>query len=62
MTQLIKQWAITALCLHLITVIWYAASPTRAGHWMAARDIAYDSVWLEYVEDTNCYEQEGEGL
>jgi cbb3-type cytochrome oxidase subunit 3 len=56
MTQLIKQWVIIALCLHIIAGIWYAASPTRLGAWEAARDIAYDSIWLEYAEDTYCGE------
>ncbi len=54
MSNAIKNWSITALCLHLIAVVWFAASPTRLGHWEAQRDIAYDSVWSEWVSDCDC--------
>jgi hypothetical protein len=54
MSETLKNLAIMALCLHIIVVMQYAASPTRAGHWLAARDIAYDSIWSEYVFDCDC--------
>ena len=61
MSVAIRNWAITALCLHLIAAIWLAASPTRYGYWRAAADIAYDSIWIEYVSDCDCTESlEGE--
>ena len=54
MSEAIKNWSITALCLSLVTVLWLASSPTRLGYWEAQRDIAYDTVWGEYVADCDC--------
>jgi len=56
MSNTLKNWAIVTLCLHCIAALWFAASPTRLGYWLAAMDIAYDSVWIEYVGDCDCAE------
>jgi hypothetical protein len=56
MTEHIKNWAIIALCLHIIAAIWFAASPTRLGYWLATKDVAYDSIWIEYIGDCDCFE------
>lgn len=56
MSATIRNWTITALCLHLIAAMWFVASPNRYGHWLAAADIAYDSIWIEYVGDCDCTE------
>lgn len=58
MSELFKQWAIIALCLHCIAVIWFISSPSRMGYWLAHLDIAYDSIWIEYVGDCNCLDME----
>jgi cbb3-type cytochrome oxidase subunit 3 len=61
MSETIKNWTIIALCLHIIAAIWFASSPHRLGYWEAARDIAYDSVWIEYMGDCDCTDSfEGE--
>jgi cbb3-type cytochrome oxidase subunit 3 len=54
MSETLKNLAVMALALHVIAVIWFAASPSRVGHWAAAMDIAYDSIWSEYVFDCDC--------
>lgn len=54
MAHTIKNWCIIALCLHTLAAIWFAASPTRLGMWEAQRDIAYESIWGEYVADCDC--------
>lgn len=56
MSNSIKNWSITALCLTLVIMMWLASSPNRLGYWEAQRDIAYDSVWSEYVSDCDCAE------
>jgi hypothetical protein len=56
MSNAIKNWAITALCLSLLLVIWFVSDPTRLGHWEAQRDISYDSIWSEYLADCDCVE------
>jgi hypothetical protein len=62
MTHEIKNWTIIAVCLHIIAGMWYAASPTRAGYWLASMDIAYDSIWIEYIGDCDCTESLEGGL
>lgn len=34
----------------------YAAlrNPELVGYWQAQRDIAYDSIWIEYISDCDC--------
>lgn len=54
MSQTLKNLSVMALCLHIIAAIWFMASPSRAGHWLAAHDVAYDSIWSEYVMDCDC--------
>lgn len=54
MSNAIKNWSITVLCLSVTVMIWMASSPNRLGYWEAQRDIAYDSVWSEYVSDCDC--------
>lgn len=54
MSETIRNWAITAVCLHVIAGFWMSANPNTVGHWQALRDIAYDSIWSEYVSDCDC--------
>lgn len=35
---------------------WIADNPEMVGHWQANRDIAYDSIMMEYVADCDCTE------
>jgi len=51
MSETIRNWAITTVCLHVIAGFWMAANPTTLGHWEAMRDVAYDSLWSEYASD-----------
>lgn len=32
-------------------------NPRLIGHWKAEVDIAYDSIWAEYIEDCDCVPQ-----
>lgn len=54
MSNAIKNWSITVLCLSVTVLIWIAADPSRLGYWQAKKDIAYDSVWAEYIADCDC--------
>ena len=56
MSEAIKNWSITTLCLSLTVMLWMGSSPARLGYWTAQRDIAYDSVWSEYIADCDCTE------
>jgi hypothetical protein len=59
MSKAIKNWTITALCLHIIAAMWLFASPTRYGEWQAVVSIAYENIWAEHVAD-ECVSVEGE--
>lgn len=54
MSETLKNLAVMALVLHVIAAIWFASSPSRVGYWIAAMDIAYDSIWSEYLFDCDC--------
>lgn len=53
MTETIKNWAIIALCLQVVVVLAGMSMPETYGEWMAARDIAYDRVWSDYISEVN---------
>lgn len=46
------------VCLLLASLVAFIAlfSPETVGHWQAQRDIAYDSIWGEYIMDCDCTE------
>lgn len=46
---LLKVWV-----LILMGLAW--DNPEWIGHWMAQKDIAYDSIWMEYIADCDCTE------
>lgn len=48
MSALIRNWAITALCVQTIAFSWFFAFPELNGKWFATRGIAMDQVWAEY--------------
>lgn len=41
-----------SIVIALIVIVAFA--PDWVGHWEAQRDIAYDSVWSEWVSDCDC--------
>ena len=53
----LKNAAIVLAAAHAIAALWLIAMfPTKIGYWEAQRDIAYDSIWAEYVSDCDCTE------
>lgn len=56
MSARIRDWTIIAVCLHVIAGFWMAANPITLGQWQAMRDVAYDSIWSEYISDCDCTE------
>lgn len=54
MSNVIKDWSITTLCLSIVAIIWFASSPSRLGYWEAQRDVAYESIWSEHITDCDC--------
>jgi hypothetical protein len=41
-----------SIVIALILIVAFA--PDWVGHWEAQRDIAYDSIWSEWVSDCDC--------
>lgn len=44
----------------LCIMFWVRLQPEQVGVWQAKVDIAYDSVWGEYVMDCDCTEEYAE--
>lgn len=40
----------------LIVAVWARVFPNAVGVWLANVDVAYDSVWGEYISDCDCME------
>lgn len=40
-----------AACWLIVITSWVHLNPTLVGYWMAEKDIAYDSIWSEYITD-----------
>jgi hypothetical protein len=49
--KLLNQLAIAVI---LTVVLILISDPSAVGHWLAQVDIAYDSIWGEYVADCDC--------
>ena len=45
---------ITIAMTQLIVGYWVVMDAEFVGHWLANVDIAYDSVWSEYIADCDC--------
>jgi hypothetical protein len=57
MIRNIRDIAITLLVAYVLVVSMTARmNPEWVGHWMAQKDIAYDSVWSEWIMDCDCTE------
>jgi hypothetical protein len=54
MLQDIRDLAIIATIAGLWIVAGVMANPETQGHWVAKRDIAYNSIWSEYIVDCDC--------
>lgn len=49
--------AIFILTMYIIAImVWVRLNPEGVGQWKAQMDIAYDSIWVEYVADCDCME------
>ena len=47
----------TVLLLLASLVVFIAlVSPETVGEWQARKDVAYDSIWIEWVGDCDCTE------
>ena len=47
--------AIFLLTLYvLIVAIWARTNPASIGEWQAQKDIAYDTVWMQWIGDCDC--------
>jgi hypothetical protein len=58
MIKNMRDFCIFLLVLYALVVsLWIRTSPEQVGYWLAKRDIAYDSIWSEYVEDCDCTEE-----
>jgi hypothetical protein len=57
MIRNIRDIAITLLVAYVLVVSMTARmNPEWVGYWMAQKDIAYDSVWSEWIMDCDCTE------
>lgn len=50
---LINRMLITLLLALAVVCV---AQPELLGHWQAQKDIAYDSIWAEWISDCDCTE------
>lgn len=46
--------AVKIAVIVLIAVVLF--NPEAVGHWQAQKDIAYDSIWMEWIADCDCTE------
>ena len=55
MIRNMRDFAIFLLVMYVLTVaITARLFPDQVGQWLAQKDIAYDSVWMEYIADCDC--------
>lgn len=55
MIRNMRDFAIFLLVMYVLTVsITARLFPDQVGHWLAQKDIAYDSIWMEYIADCDC--------
>jgi hypothetical protein len=58
MIQNMRDFAIFLLTMYvLVLAISARVSPEGVGHWKARMDVAYDSIWSEYIVDCDCTEE-----
>ena len=57
MIKNLRDFSIFLVLMYALAVsIWIRTSPEQVGHWLAQKNIAYDSIWMEYVGDCDCTE------
>ncbi len=57
MIRNIRDITITALVLYAFCIsLWAGLNPEAVGHWQAQKDVAYDTIWGEWVSDCDCTE------
>lgn len=57
MIKNMRDFAIFILTVYIFSVMISARlDPEWVGHWEARKDIAYDSIWGEYIMDCDCTE------
>jgi hypothetical protein len=58
MIQNMRDFAIFLLTMYvLVLAISARVSPEGVGQWKAKMDVAYDSIWSEYIVDCDCTEE-----
>ena len=57
MIKTIRDIAISLFLIYTMCIMfWARVYPDQVGYWQAQKDIAYDSIWMEYVGDCDCTE------
>ena len=52
-----RDFAIFLLVMYVLVVAVTARmNPEWVGHWLAQKDVAYDTIWTEWVGDCDCTE------
>ena len=54
MLKLARDLMITLAAAHIIVAYWAVMDAEFVGYWLANVDIAYGSVWSEYMADCDC--------
>lgn len=50
-----RDFAIFVLTIYVLAVaVWARTNPTSVGEWQAKKDVAYDTVWMQWVGDCDC--------
>jgi len=57
MIRNMRDFAIFLLVMYVLTVaITARINPQWVGRWLAQKDVAYDTIWMEWVSDCDCTE------
>jgi hypothetical protein len=57
MIRNMRDFAIFLLVMYVLVVAVTARiNPEWVGHWLAQKDVAYDTIWTEWVGDCDCTE------
>lgn len=57
MIRNLRDFAIFILVMYVFALLIAARfNPEWVGHWQAQKDIAYDSIWIEWIGDCDCTE------
>jgi hypothetical protein len=57
MIRNMRDFAIFLLVMYVLVIAVTARiNPEWVGHWLAQKDVAYDTIWTEWVGDCDCTE------